>query len=908
MLDRSPHPARRRVAGGRCAALLAGIAVCGASPSWAQQSDASATEADARIEAYLERLDLREALGVQLRDHLDRARPEAGAELAARLADLYVERLERAQSPSERQEVERLARELLASAPEAETYRLRINLEKARYLEAERIAERDRLGLAEPESLEEARRILREVRDSFRRIGSSTHRRVERLEEIERRGREEDEALLESELSEARRLRSLAMYYSGWSNYYLAMLTDSTKLAIEAIEDFGWLLDSAGESRPEIDKVPESLLRFEHVARAALGVALGHSLRGAHGQALQWLDLVRSSERVPQAIREELVARRLVIYAAARRWADIEWMIHQLSERSPDDGIGMSVLDARLLVVLILEAETQTSGPPERSDLLDALVQTGLAALVRHGEVGHVLDLMEKYGTTPIGEDGFIVQYVTGLQSFEEAREAHREQADDPSEPTESAVVASRYRIAAAHLREAHSAEDAESFPAERAKCGVQLGLALYYADEPKRASEAFERAWEASGERSTRERALWFAIVAADRWSEIGDPAEKADERADRLAMLYLEQFPRSERAAKLVLRRADASLVGPARAAEILLGVPSDSAIYGAARRRAADLLYRAFKAAPREKRAFAALRFIEIAREAARMARADLREGGADAEASQRLLVRYRQLLDAYLELDPPDGHRAAEIIDQIESLARETRLSLQGLEGELNYRRVQIALVTRDAEAIDEAVDRLRSLGGPYASAADTLLYRDAYERWQRSPEDAALAEEVLRHGTRLADRRLADGGAIDRGAVRTLLARVARAGRLLWEKRADEIARDIAIRMDARLIEAGVRTPEVLLRHATLAEAASSPRAALDSWRTLLSAAPESSELWYRARANSLGLLAEIDPERARQVLQQYRTLNPDLGPEPWRTRISAVARKLGAQAESDEGP
>jgi hypothetical protein len=51
-------------------------------------------------------------------------------------------------------------------------------------------------------------------------IGSKINRRVEALEKRETTGRDEDAPAIRAALGEARRLRSLAMYYTGWSLYY----------------------------------------------------------------------------------------------------------------------------------------------------------------------------------------------------------------------------------------------------------------------------------------------------------------------------------------------------------------------------------------------------------------------------------------------------------------------------------------------------------------------------------------------------------------------------------------------------------------------------------------------------------------------------------------------------------------
>ena len=84
------------------------------------------------------------------------------------------------------------------------------------------------------------------------------------------------------ELTDVRRLQSLAFYYAGWSNCYLAILGPGEPHATEALKSFGWLLGSAG--RPaSLEKLPTSLLQYEHIGRASIGCALDRSGPAAAG-------------------------------------------------------------------------------------------------------------------------------------------------------------------------------------------------------------------------------------------------------------------------------------------------------------------------------------------------------------------------------------------------------------------------------------------------------------------------------------------------------------------------------------------------------------------------------------------------------------------------------------------------
>jgi hypothetical protein len=59
-------------------------------------------------------------------------------------------------------------------------------------------------------------------------------------------------------------------------------------------------------------------------------------------------------------------------------------------------------------------------------------------------------------------------------------------------------------------------------------------------------------------------------------------------------------------------------------------------------------------------------------------------------------------------------------------------------------------------------------------------------------------------------------------------------------------------------------------------------------------RALVGGLPARTNPWFEAKVDQMRVLAKLDPVRARTVIDQYRTLYPDLGPEPWRTRIAEI--------------
>lgn len=870
------------------AAALLALAALLAPAARAQDDDADAPAALPAIEQYLADHNLRELLAAHLEERLRAADARERPELADRLGRLYVELMDAAPGPQARRVWEDRSVELLRLVPEADSFDLRINLIKARYLHAEDVAERHRLRMADPEEIAEAERILRSVGPQLQEIGTKIHQRVQSLERREESGRVEDTEALRLLLADARRLRSLAMYYAGWTSYYTAFLSRNTQPAGDALTQWGWLLNAAGGRQASVERLPHNLLRYEHVARAAIGCALAESLRGADDAALRWLDAIEGSTELPPAIRAQLPARRIAVLAAAKRWADLDVIVRRLrGAPAGEPPRPMPAGEARLLAVLALEAMNDPRAARFTKEAVQPLAAAALGDLIALGEVKHVVDLVHRYGTATLAGEGFIVQYVRGLESYEAAREAHRAGASNPDEPTADPAVANLYRDAAGSLRTSVESDDAAQFPEERTNAGLLLGLALYYADDLVAAADRLESVHASAAGPDQAQEALWLAIVALDRAAELRQPSLAP--RRDRLATLYLNAYPRHERAARLLLRRASSGLISEEDAAQVLLAVPADSPLYEAARRHASGLLYGLFRKARSPDRDFAALRFATVAEEVLAFDRRTVNEASEEKamEAAGAIVLRVRQILDAVLGMSAPDLERAAKALEILDATSAYAGLDLTDVEGEIAFRRFQIALARGDRADMQRRLDRLHALGGRFADAADRLLYRRALDAWSAARADTRAAAEVVAHGARIMTQFRADADALADPAVYNLHNTVADAAAAVWRASADQAMRDTALRIDRNLLDAGKPTGQVLRRYAELSEAAGDAPAALDAWRQLLAGLSAAAPEWYEARYHSLRLLAAADPARARQALDQHKVLHPDLGPDPW---------------------
>ena len=891
---------------------LAAMAVGAAPLAQPEEIEPATLGPDDALEAYLHRLELSTLLAEHLSERLAAAPRDQRAVIADRLARLYVKLLEQATDADSRTRWEQKAQALLNEVPEAEGFELRISLSRALYTRAEDTCERRRLRLAAESEIAEAERILRQLEPQLRDISIKVHRRVDTLERIEKQGDATDELI--QQLADARRVRSLAYYYAGWCSYYLAMLTESPPLAADAFKSFGWLLNSPNGRPATLDRVTPQLFRYEHVARAALGCALAASVRGNDAEAMSWIESIEESDELPDPVRAQILLRKISILGKAKRWSDLERTV-RLARNSDRSGGGpnlkhLGVTEARMLAVVTLEADRTVAAPN-----IESLARIALGDLVAQGEVAHVLNLVDQFGTAPLGDTGFIVNYVRAVKAYDEARDAHKAVGGDPEEPAADERVITLYRTASGLLAATLGQPDAAQFKPERVRAASFAARAAFYAGDFAAAADGFYKAWELAAAESrsspSAEEALWLAVVSLDRAAAPpGASAELATKRSATGAM-FLQNYPDSERSARLLLMRAAAGDVSDDEALRVLENFPKNSSMYEASRRQLARILYSRFRAATGSERDFAAMRFITVAEELLAIdRRAASNTANRDPEAGARAIVRARQLLDALLGVTAPDADRAQSTLELIRTLAAISGAPLAEHEPELVYRELQIAIAKKQDDRAAQLAEKLTQMPGAqreFAGAADRLLFRQAVTSL-RAAGDADrnhAAERAVRYGVRVLDRLGTEGeSGMAKLAVQSA---VGEAAYVLWTATGgsatgggDEPMRDLSLRMDKEVLKASPSAADVLRRVTATAEAAGEERLALECWSVLLSAAASGSEQWFEARYHALRLISKLEPVRARDLLAQHRALFPNYGPAPWGERIRELEQSLPA--------
>ena len=246
------------------------------------------------IEQYLSDRGLDDLLAEHLVEELATQSGDARTATAQELGQLYVRLLDQATTETDRKFWSERASNLLRLVPEADSPELRINLAKAAYMRAEAIAEQFRLRMATQQEVAQAERVLRDTSSTFLEIAQAAHLSAQRLEKrLSERLDEDAEQKVTADLARARQSRSLGFYYAGWSEYYLSLITGDTSRAGRALRHFGWLLNAREGDEASYDRLQPGLLRYEHVARSAIGAALACSIQGRSVEAVAWLELAR---------------------------------------------------------------------------------------------------------------------------------------------------------------------------------------------------------------------------------------------------------------------------------------------------------------------------------------------------------------------------------------------------------------------------------------------------------------------------------------------------------------------------------------------------------------------------------------------------------------------------------------
>ncbi len=853
-----------------------------------------------RFEQYLASYELREVEAADLRYRFEDAAIDDRRAIAKRLAELYVELLGLATSAAERQRIEQLGQRLTRQLPEEDAGDLRLALVRARYQWAKEVAERARLNLVPAEELEEAERTLRSLAPELSSVAQTASEAAYRLDRRRTAvGLDEQE---QEAYEAAARVRSTAHYLLGWTRYYLAVMTGGERYAMDALKDLGVLLGAEENRAASVERADERLMRFDHVADAAIAAAFCESLLGNADTAIRWIDKIESAATLSEGIRERLFVCRLLVLGEAGRWRDLAYHSDRMRRSRRADGEpGLEPLEAQLLANVSWEALTRQRLAPRDQSVLEEIAHAAIQDLVRQDQVAVLRSLVEQFGTSSLEGEGFIFAFVRGQNAYERATDAYEAAGYTDGEIATDDAVANLYASAVRALDAALQAEDADRFPDERAQAMQLAAMSAYMGGEMLEAADRFERAHEAAADTDQGERALWHAIVALDAAIREGNDGVVA--RRDRLVTLYLQSFPGTERAARLLVARAGAASANDPKAIEILLNVEADSPLYEAARRRAERLLYARLRSLSGDARSAAALRYLTIADDLLQIDRRRAATGDLESatSASDRALALARAMLQVILGSPVPDVERAESLLDTVQELRLRVGSPPRSIESEIAFRRLQLALAKDDSQEARRIARTFEAEDGVFDALADRAMYAWAAGRFRETPEHTGHARQVVEFGRPVIAELGSDDATLATPQAYGVHTTVARAAwSLARTAGTDEQRRemlDLVVAIDGRLKAADVSDAFSLTRFAYASELSDRSADALDAWRRLLAGAPEGSAGALRARYESARLLGENDAPRAIDALRQHLLLYPGT-PEPWATRLTGLLESL----------
>ncbi len=839
------------------------------------------------VATYLDRLDLDSVLAVHLEDQLDDLVGAEKEEVVIRLAALYAELLETTQDDAYRQSLENRSRRLLGQVPADTALELRLALLRGSFRSAEKIAERHRLRQADDESVEEARQAFGELTPQLGRLGEELDRRRQTAERRRSRAAGAGVVVRGEEASRFHGLYSQCTFLNAWAMYYHAWLNDAVEHARVAEGLFGELLASES-SYPRPEDVSIDLRSEEPIARAILGLALCRSISSTASAALEWIDLLEHPDAFGP-LRAQTPVWRLAIHLENNQFLEARRILAEEYEKHED---GLSLLWVRLGAVHALEHAAQDHNARQ-------LGRWAVAHLASRGELAQISDLARRYGIEALGDSGFAIRYVSGVQLYEAARAEHGHER-----PIIDQNLVGQYEEAVHQFEVALSESDAREYPKAVAGCRWLLAWCRYFQSRFLTARELFELA-SAQLPADDAPEALWMAIVCLDRVVRSGDNARLTAD-LDQLIDRFLGMYPSSPHAPKLILTRALAADKVDYGTVQELMLIPSSSEVYDDARRQAAVLLYRLFKAAgPGEERNVYGNEYVTLA---VALLAADTRVEVLDELVGRELFIaRSRRVLEVTLS----DG------IGRL-GAARSTLAGLEDLDAdlaqyanELDCRRVQERLQAGDPRKAADFGNIVwaRDSKSVWSRYAQQLLFKFGLQHWKTNDEFAAdqrhHQDMVVRFGMRLLEEYRDDEEALRDPSIQSIHVSVADALMGIWQRSEQVDTARRAFTMFSELLIVRPRDGKVLYAVGILGEEVGETEAALDAWRTLAAAADVGVDRWYEAKLRLIVLLAYRDPARAREVMDQHKHLHPEYGPDPWGTRLRGLDARLARDAEAD---
>jgi hypothetical protein len=856
-VDASAHPALAAAAGARFERAVKALASVSATVRAAGTVQAGTVRVEDSVprdmaEGVTHSLEARgqiDLLATHLETQLETARTdEDRANIVARLALLLAGRLENEPDAAIRDALLSRSTRVVDRFDEG-SEPLRMVLLRSQHRAAQRVTEDRRAGRAKDEAAQAASVQFKQLVRSFDALSKRADAARLRTEGDVSRAAGLQAELLAERASQQEQVARSSQFFKAWALYYHAWLMRElgqsgwNDVAAQSLTAFARLIEP-GQAAVNPSEVSVDLRSNEGFASAVLGSALVSSLVQTGSTADSWLELLE----VPgthESVRLKLPAWRMASLLDRGEFA----RALELLKTSGDGPQGEP------MALIAAARAARDSSLPGSAELLTE-------AVARIASAGRLSDLAAMTGVAQAVHGG------AGAGLFEGVRLAAQAQRLQQSGSQADATKA--WADAAKALQDV-LALDAP--PAIAAGARALQGWALRGAGKPAEAADAFV----ASAQASSGDRAadtLWNAVLCLDEAARKGDGG--AALRADELVDQVVRDHPKTAAAVRGHAWRVVHSRTPEVSDIDALLapGTPADLA--PAARKAAIEGLYRRFRSLQGDERLAAARRALSVS-------------DGEPVSTGEEGTAELRRRLE--MAVDVSDRGRAADALAGAESRAERDPTLAHALNDELAARRAQIAaLGNRAAEAII-AAQPLEP-----GSAWGRVAWRAANDALTRDPTVSAAQRAMVARAVVLGWPDASNAPSADLVVWCAAESALLNAGEQGGE--AAGAAQTLAAARKVR-----PRDADLAMADAELRWAVGDRQGSAEVLRELLAQVEAGSAVWFSAKLMQVQSLAGQDPVRARQVLEQVRSLANGFGSGPTRQQFLELDQKLprGAQ-------
>lgn len=821
------------------------------------------------VERFLSRLGLVDLQAKHLEQVLDAAPAgEAQQRWATRLADLYSAQLiaQSDNKPAYDQVLQRIHR-LMERVPAARTAALEVMLLQADYFRAESLMSKWLADRAEGSVRAEAAQILTRIAPLLDQRQQQLHTASEKLAaELDQASAKDDQAAKTLELNRLQTVAGRAAFFAAWANYYFGLsggAGDAAPAAYVKARDIFRRILGVDEKYQELDA---SGLGLESIwrARTMVGLGLAESASGNLAGSLACFDLLDRSP-APTEVRELSPYWRVQSLLNAGR---IDQAI-AFAKPFVASFAGSASQGRVSFCVSLVRAGFGGPAPPEPA--ARELGMLGITGLIKLRQQSAVRQLVEKYQIPIDSQSGFHLAWLHGQQLLDAAEKSKR--AED--------YLAAEQALTAA-LATPNVGEDL----AGASQCRYQLAWCMYKTEKWEAAAKTYETALEGlkATDSKTAAEAAWMAFFCYQSLAKSDRKFVLPAVNVLRGLQRDFPEHPYAKRAEYYIGKLQQAGLPLPETLAN-LERVPASAPDYLSARFDICQLLYDQWSKSEADRTTTGTKLLAAIDQFLA----ADVTKMD---DPRRRLRVALMGV-DVALNGTPPQKNVAGRFLDVATPLVKEVDNS--AILAEYHYRSLQFATQSNNGGARRQHADWIvqNAAGSPFELPALIVAAKAVEDQLRQSTQPT---REQLSEGQRLYERivgHLGDDPAVLRSKknAQVAVSRLAHFAAELGEH-------SIAAKRLSQLLAVFPHDQGYLRRAGLSAFQAGEYAAAIEHWRKLVGGLPKDSDSWYEAKYYQLACLAQLDREKAREALNQYRILYPDLGPPAWRGKFAELQRQV----------